>query len=650
MTIYQDYLKENILKQPGLVAWWPMDDPLSLPYARVLTPGITVGKNVAFNGTFDTDTVWTKGTGWTIAGGVAHCDGTGGAASLTQPSNNTAANTGHAYTFTYTISNYVSGSVRAFINGNASQFTLRNANGTYTETVVVTTVAALLGITCIVSFVGDIDNIIVTELNIPPVGCSYSDPTLIVDGTMESAGTASWTAGNSATLSKQTGTPHGGSQVLRIARNGVSSPYAGQTVLTVGQVYRAYGYMRSDGSATPIVYQGSTVLFTGTTSTSWQTFDVVFVATATDIRFGTSTNTGTQYVEFDDATVTLDRSLRLGEIIQDGDMETAGTGVWVAVNSATLTKDTGSPHAGTQNLRVARNGVNAPGAAQSVFVIGKKYRITCWVKSDGSATPRLQDTSVTIASGTTSTSWQLIDTIYVATTTDIRLTAVTSTGTQFCEFDDLSITEVHPMVGLPVNGVVQQSPALGHLLYAYNYDGTNDLLNAQSVQLNAMFNPNEGTVIAWIRVSAVGIWTDGVIRTAFSMSADGSNIIQMRKQVANNTFLWGYTAGGTVKTTSKSNVSTTDIMMVALTWSKTADQVIPYFNGNREGSILTGLGTWTGNLATTGTVIGATSTVPASPWSGKINDVRLYSRALSAPEILREYRKYLPQFQTPLWR
>ena len=41
--------------------------------------------NLLTNGGFDTDTDWTKGTGWTIAAGVADCDGTqGGNTDLSQ--------------------------------------------------------------------------------------------------------------------------------------------------------------------------------------------------------------------------------------------------------------------------------------------------------------------------------------------------------------------------------------------------------------------------------------------------------------------------------------------------------------------------------------------------------------------------------------
>jgi hypothetical protein len=140
-----------------------------------------------------------------------------------------------------------------------------------------------------------------------------------------------------------------------------------------------------------------------------------------------------------------------------------------------------------------------------------------------------------------------------------------------------------------------------------------------------------------------------VQRQLMTLAADTNNIIQIRKQTTNNTILVGYTAGATVKGPTTTLTSTTWVQ-VGVTWSKTADQVGMYVNGRQIGSFLTGLGTWVGNLATTSGPIGASSSAGAAPWSGRINDVRLYSRALSAPEILREYRKYLPQFQQQLWR
>lgn len=62
------------------------------------------------NGDFSTDSDWTKGTGWTISGGVASCDGTDYAI-LTQE--DVFYNFGIKYVLTFTVSSYTSGNVEA---------------------------------------------------------------------------------------------------------------------------------------------------------------------------------------------------------------------------------------------------------------------------------------------------------------------------------------------------------------------------------------------------------------------------------------------------------------------------------------------------------------------------------------------------------
>ena len=62
------------------------------------------------NGDFSTDSDWTKGTGWSISGGVASCDGTDYAI-LTQE--DVFYNFGIKYVLTFTVSSYTSGNVEA---------------------------------------------------------------------------------------------------------------------------------------------------------------------------------------------------------------------------------------------------------------------------------------------------------------------------------------------------------------------------------------------------------------------------------------------------------------------------------------------------------------------------------------------------------
>jgi len=93
---------------------------------------------------FATDTVWTKTTGWAITGGVAthNANGTG---TLSQASGSmiTPLVVGETYILTFTIKNYVSGSVTPACGGNLSAFSARSANGTYTETFTAQSTASL---------------------------------------------------------------------------------------------------------------------------------------------------------------------------------------------------------------------------------------------------------------------------------------------------------------------------------------------------------------------------------------------------------------------------------------------------------------------------------------------------------------------------
>ncbi|MFA6270689.1 MAG: hypothetical protein WC657_05810 [Candidatus Paceibacterota bacterium] len=128
---------------------------------------------------------------------------------------------------------------------------------------------------------------------------------VVVEGDMEAATTAAWTPGNAAVLSKETGTPHGGTQVLRSARNSTNTPTARQAILNAAKYYEFTGYARSDGNATPRVGDifNSVTQFNGTTSTSWQSFRFPIRPGGVDFYLVTFTSTGNEYCEFDDLVV-----------------------------------------------------------------------------------------------------------------------------------------------------------------------------------------------------------------------------------------------------------------------------------------------------------------------------------------------------------
>lgn len=254
----------------------------------------------------------------------------------------------------------------------------------------------------------------------------------LVDGNMEAVGVTSWNAIR-ATLSKETGTPHGGTRCLRITGTEINSAFATQNgVFVTGSTYRIRGWARSDGSATPMVGYVKPD-WTGTTSTEWQPFDFTFTADAITIGvYGVCTAAG-QYVEFDDLTI---ERVDGGGIIFDGNMEADVTTVW-SPNAVTLTKQTGTPHSGTRCLRMAPTGAGAM-AYQGRLITGNVYRIRGWFRGDGTASPIVWvGGSDARAEGTSSTEWQAFDVTGV--TSNIYFYIGTNSVSGYVEFDDITV-------------------------------------------------------------------------------------------------------------------------------------------------------------------------------------------------------------------
>src|SRR3990167_5763844 len=67
------YLR-NLVNLYGGV-YWPLQET-SGSYAYATNTTLALGRDVIINSGFDSDTTWSKGTGWTISGGLASCDGT----------------------------------------------------------------------------------------------------------------------------------------------------------------------------------------------------------------------------------------------------------------------------------------------------------------------------------------------------------------------------------------------------------------------------------------------------------------------------------------------------------------------------------------------------------------------------------------------
>jgi len=134
----------------------PTDINISEPPERVI------------NGGFDTDSDWTKETGWTISGGVASQSGGNALSSLYNTISGNIVE-GKTYRVTFTVVSITSGQVRVELGGGqaASRGTWRTAAGTYTEilTASSTSYAVKSGDTGN-EFTGTVDNVSIKEVDV----------------------------------------------------------------------------------------------------------------------------------------------------------------------------------------------------------------------------------------------------------------------------------------------------------------------------------------------------------------------------------------------------------------------------------------------------------------------------------------------------
>ena len=192
------------------------------------------GPELITNGDFATDTNWTKGTGWSISGGTANCDGTQTAG--TQLVQNGTYTLNKTYKITYTLSSVTAGNVDVRLQGSGATVTgnSRTTDGTYTE-YITSTGNTSFRIRGNGDFIGSIDNVSVKEVG--------------QDWTLD----AGWSIGDSK-ATKVSGSA-GGIEQANIFANGkkyklnftVSDATSGGIVIYIGQGTQIIAQTTSNG-------------------------------------------------------------------------------------------------------------------------------------------------------------------------------------------------------------------------------------------------------------------------------------------------------------------------------------------------------------------------------------------------------------------
>lgn len=192
--------------------------------------------------------------------------------------------------------------------------------------------------------------------------------------------------------------------------------------------------------------------------------------------------------------------------------------------------------------------------------------------------------------------------------------------------------------GLYVNGTVLLASGIDGR-YSARFDGVNDYVNLYSSSFANAFNGPEGTISIFLKVSSAGIWSDSTFRYALRFAADASNIISILRLTTTNFIQFAYAAGGVTKFINVNTGGNTGWFQLTLTWNKTLDRVKVYYDGVQTGTTQTGLGTWTGTLLPTITVLGVQDTTGSFLWSGEMSHVAVWSKELTPNEIAQIARK-----------
>ena len=145
----------------GLQGYWKMGDGTNDEYPVIYDQtNPTLGSELVTNGDFATDSDWTKGTGWTISGGSANCDGTQSGNSTIVTSSSISGIQNKVVKFSFELSNCNSGSISATVQGTGGQeFSSVSENKMYNIYIVSVDTSALITFTANSDFIGSIDNV-----------------------------------------------------------------------------------------------------------------------------------------------------------------------------------------------------------------------------------------------------------------------------------------------------------------------------------------------------------------------------------------------------------------------------------------------------------------------------------------------------------
>ena len=409
-----------------------------------------------------------------------------------------------------------------------------------------------------------------------------------------------WTKGANWTIGGGNAT-HAASNTADLSQNGIVA--AGKDYELVFTISN-----RTAGSIVP------KLTASGTTRSTNATFTETITSTGTDLDFTPTSDFDGNIddVTLKQKTIAISTDFPGSEEITPKDFENVA---WVAAGTPTRIDADSFSTTGLSGLIL------------TVLTVGKRYRMNLV----GSTTS--SDLSVRNGAASVNYSGQLTGSLdetfeFTAQTDGGIYFRHGAAGTTDIDWTLTTITEANPLNG-DITGATVGVSAGSKLKKAYTFDAANDFVDIYSAEMNSIFDPTKGTLLAF---ALSDTWAAGIDYMAI-LGVDANNEVVLTRSATDLILTYG--AGGTDESVTIASGSPAGYFMVALTWDVSGNAVKAYYNGVQSGSTQTIAGTWVGNLASTLAVIGASVTTPSNVWSGDIAHWELLTEVLTSTEILK---------------
>jgi hypothetical protein len=157
-------------------------------------------------------------------------------------------------------------------------------------------------------------------------------------------------------------------------------------------------------------------------------------------------------------------------------------------------------------------------------------------------------------------------------------------------------------------------------------------INLFSAGLAAAFNPLEGTLYAWFKVSALADWSDAAYRDVVYLLANDNNKVELGKRSAADQVMMLYKASAVSSSLNYAMNPANPVTwcQMAVTWNKVLDRAVMYVTGTAP-TTRNALGVWVGSL--TLAVIGANALAATQPWKGSVAHVGVWNAELSIAQL-----------------